>query len=63
MNDVHLDRIATSLERLVVLLEGQEASRYACSHPGCTATKSSEWATCPQHRQTNKKPADVFPDQ
>ena len=61
MNDVHLERIANALEQIGARLKAQEASRYSCSHPGCTAKKSSQWATCPKHRQIKVKPADVLP--
>ena len=63
MNEPQLARIVNTLEQIAARLEAQEASRYTCRHPGCTAAKSSQWATCPQHRRANGKPADVLSDQ
>ena len=60
MNDALLERITNTLERIDARLEASEASRYTCSHPGCKAKKSSQWATCPSHRQKNDKQPDVF---
>ena len=60
MTDELLERIAITLERIDEQLKASEAARYSCSYPGCTAKKSSQWATCPIHRQKNGEQPDVF---
>ena len=60
MTDELLERIATTLERIDGRLQASEASRYTCTHPGCTAKKSSQWETCPSHRQKKGKQLDVL---
>ncbi len=53
MNEDHMERIASALERIADALEARETKRYRCPHPGCTSAKSSIWQTCAEHRPSN----------